>query len=118
MNLPEEITQRLIQQMSDKLDDKLKEACLIWGVNVDDPEEMKRRCKLSEHAHNDRIELTIDDHLVMIFKPWKLDPPTMTMPVKISVSFQCSEIIEPVGTFTINNHERNIKKSIPSKAVR
>lgn len=96
MNLPEEIIQRFIQQLADQFDDKLKEACLKWGVNVDDHAEVKRRCKLMNHEHNDRIELTIDNHLVMIFTHWHLDPPNDNRSFSFSASYQCSEIIDPV----------------------
>lgn len=96
----EEINNKLAQQLVDKFDNKLKEACEIWGVNVEDHEEVARRCQIIHREDEERKEVLIDGNLVMIYTDWKLDTPNIHEPFKMSASFQCSEIMKPTD---INN---------------
>jgi|GEM_PF-5377913 len=93
--MEEQVLNNLINSLANQIDDKLRDACLLWGVNVEDRVEMKARCEIITHPHNDRNELIIDGKLVMVWGPWKFEPMDLNEPFKMSASFLCSEIQKP-----------------------
>jgi hypothetical protein len=91
----EDIIEKFSQQLVDKFDEKLKEACIIWSVNLDDHEEVARRCKIVHQEDEERKEFYIDDYLVMIYTDFKFDTHNIDEPFKMSASFECSDIMKP-----------------------
>jgi len=90
------IIEKFSQQIVDKFDDKLKECCLVWGVNVDDHEEIARRCEIGSIEGSDRKELRIDGYIAMIYEPFKSNEFNPYEPFKMGGSFKCSEIFKPI----------------------
>ena len=85
----------LIKGINDKLDDKFKEACRLWSVDIDNHEDVKRRCEVKIYDGVDERELYIDDYLVMIFTMPKTNKFDSKKPLNLSVEFKCSQIIKP-----------------------
>ena len=84
------------EKASNALDDKLKEACIAWGVDLSNPEEIKRRCEVTIQENNPLRELRIDGCLVMLFSDWITEPFDMnSKELKMNMSFKCSEIATP-----------------------
>lgn len=95
LNIIDESLRSLNEQITNKFEERIKEALRTWGVDPDDIEEVKRRCTI-QHCYKDTKELIIDNNLVMIFTDWSMDGLNFDdLETKISVSFKCSEIIKP-----------------------
>ena len=108
MNLMHDIIQDLTKQILDKFESKFREACEIWGVNLNDHEEIKRRCQIVQYEGSPIKEFRIDGNYVMAFTEVKPDPVDFNEPLKMSASFQCSEIARAARTATKQTkHDNN-----------
>lgn len=82
-------------QLSSEFDNKLKEACLLWGVDINNHEEVRRRCAIVHRDWSDLREVQIDNKVVMYFTDWKIEEQDINKPFTIKANFKCSEIIKP-----------------------
>lgn len=94
-----EILSTFTEQFNDKLDEKLREACIAWGVDLNNHEEINKRCTLITQEDNKFKSLKIDGYLVMMFSDWESDDSlqynSLYDNLKMSASFKCSEIVTP-----------------------
>jgi len=100
----EDMMQKYHKKCQNEFESKFKKACLIWGVDLNNHEEIKKRCVIVQKPHPYGVDLFgydevkefhIDGKLVMMFTDWKIDPINPQDPFKMSMSFRCSEIIKP-----------------------
>lgn len=84
-------------KINNKLDEKFKEACLLWGVDINNHKELKERVNIITYEQDDKKELVIDGYLVMIFTNPISKPVDFNQTDKytISAEFFCSEIMKP-----------------------
>ena len=97
INIIQESIHKLSNDIATAFNNKFKEACEIWSVDITNHEEMKRRCKLVTFIDGQASELHIDGKLVMIYtdpKPNEFDIMS-NEPFKMGASFRCSEIRKP-----------------------
>jgi len=95
MDILRDVTRELYRGITNKLDDKLKEACLIWGVDITNHKEVSERCEIIYTEGDDRREVRIDGTVVMLFTDIRPKPFTFKEPFKVSAEFNCSEILKP-----------------------
>ncbi len=103
-DLIEKSLRELSESLAVKFDDKIKEACNLWGVDLSDDEEIRKRCVIVQKPHKGGVELFgydkvkefhIDGKLVMMFTEWEIDDQPINAPFKVTASFRCSEIAKP-----------------------
>ena len=96
-DIQSEFIKTISNKINNKLDDKFKEACSLWGVDINNHEEVKNRCTLINYEGNEKRELHIDGKLVMIFTTPMSKQFDFNQVDKFTISaeFFCSEIAKP-----------------------
>ena len=92
----EEIIKNVHKSSTTIVEAKFLEAFLIWGVDVNSHDEILKRCVVHSDGLNDRYELHIDTHLVMIFKQPKIVTGECIEDSEFKIEFSCSEINRPL----------------------
>jgi len=92
----EQIIKNVSKSLTTIVEAKFLEAFLIWGVDVNNHEEILKRSKVVSDGLNDRYELYIDNSLVMIFKQPKILTGECIEDSKFNIEFECSEINKPL----------------------
>jgi len=83
------------EKMSGTLDDKLRECCKVWGVDVNNPQEIFGRCIITRRDWSELKEFRIDGRVVLYFSDWKIDAQDINQPFNVSASMKISKIITP-----------------------
>lgn len=94
-DLQNEIINTITRKLTSSLDDKVKECLIAWNIDLDNHEEIKRRCILENHE-NDLSRIKIDGYLVMMFGGFEVEPKDFNnYNNTINGFFKCSEILTP-----------------------
>ena len=84
------------EKMSGTLNDKLRECCKVWGVDVNNPQEIFGRCIITRREWSDLKEFRIDGYVVLYFTDWKIDPQDLDQTFSVMASIKISKILTPL----------------------
>ena len=104
------ITQQFADRVIAKMDNVFKCACLLWGVDIGNEEQVRARCTIVDQKQNDHDFILnprekmfcIDNRYVLMYKDARIDPKSIEDLRKennftISASFQMSRVTGPDG---------------------
>lgn len=84
------------EKISGTLNDKLRECCKVWGVDVNNPQEIFGRCIITRREWSDLKEFRIDGYVVLYFTDWKIDPQDLDQTFSVMASIKISKILTPL----------------------
>jgi len=95
----DEIINTQVEKFNNVLEEKIKECCELWLVDINNHKELKERCVLEYNTpffneYDTVNRILIDGNLVMVFTNWEIDNANLDS-FKINASLKCSEIIKP-----------------------
>jgi len=95
MEYNHELQNNWSKQVIQKQDDKFKECCKLYGLDVTNKDEAKKRCEVRVYEDNPVREFLIDGELAALFTEPKVLPFDNQEPFTIKAEFKF-KIIKPL----------------------
>ena len=82
----QEIINEFNNSLIKELEKRVREALELWGVNPDDIEEIKSRCRIVQYEESEHKYVYVDDYMVLKYGEWEMEEVKDEFKVKAKMS--------------------------------